>query len=220
MSLKGISDNPLRPTMKTVTSYMKVTKGDQLPKNYTKLFQELTTEEIPVNGRSFELLTLKANHNLRFNGASPEERDQQRLAYETETMVRVTKGNVEIVYMPLAAFLPYTSIVNDDGSVTRERLDHPWGVLLYNSEAEDARQMQIQDALNKGIAIEEAEQMYPSSKMMVNPKARFLVEISQPQNTTDAGGVTFGITDFVDNDEYYVAFSLETDNYVYDEEGK
>lgn len=220
MSLKGISDNPLRPTMKTVTSYMKVKKGDALPKNYTKLFQEFTTEEIPVNGRSFELLTLKINHNFRFDGADKEVRDQQRLAYETETMVRVTKGNTEIVYMPLAAFLPYTSVVNDDGSVTRERLDHPWGVLLYNSEAEDARQMQIQDAINKGVPIEEAEQMYPSSKMMVNPKGRFLVEVSQPQNTTDNNGITAGITDFVADDEYYAAFSLETDNFVYDEESK
>lgn len=215
MALRGMSNSPFMPTMISVASFYTVKKGSKLDASYTELFVEKTTEKLPQNGRDFSLLTLRAFPDMQFAGASPEEILKKWLAFEQDTVVTMKFGEADIWKGFLEDLLPYTRIPNDDGTYTKERKEQ-YGVLLWTPEGEQAFQEMVNTGSVDSSTLEKFARIgdMPTTKMVIDPEARFSIELAMPELDTDVAAVTFA-RKHVKADELFIRFVLDTDAFVH-----
>ena len=210
MSLRGTTNNPYMPTMKSVVSVYTVPRGESLDASYSELFEEKTSEKLPQNGRAYSILTLRAFPNIRFAG-TPEEVAQNWLQLEQDTEVKMMFGEDDIWVGYLEELLNYIRVPNGDGTFSVLRKEQH-GVLLYSPEGE----AMLQDMASRGeIETDKFSKIGEmiTSKMVINPKSRFSVQLKMPEIKTDPAGATPKRM-FIEANEYSIRFVLETDAFA------
>lgn len=194
MALSNIPPIGQAPTIKTITAYYAIDKGANLAQDII-LFKgakgssaSVAEEVLSADGRQYVVRGIRAIHNLVFPGVNPSDQDQQRLAFELATKVTVELKEGGIMETPLAALLPYNSIVKTDNSVDRVHKDE-WGLWFEASEYEQFGGL-------------------PS----IVPNRRFECKFSNmPPIATDNSASTAGIPGYVKPNQYYIALMLEVD---------
>jgi hypothetical protein len=182
--LRGLPQYGSSPAIQTLTSYSTTKKGTALAQDVL-FFNDnnslKSSQKLPADGRDFAIVGINVFHNIRFSGGNTILQDQARLAYEHATRFRIEIGEELVVDVALSDLLGYDSIVNADGSVSRE-----------------VKQI-------SGLKLD------PNQPRVIRPGLRTVLQITQPTMLTLDTGETVAIPGICAADEYYLKLNLDTD---------
>lgn len=185
--LRGLPMTGSTPAIKTLSSFLTVTKGAVVPQS--NLFFNETgslkhSEKLPADGREFAVVGINAHTNLQFGaaGATAAEREQLRYAFERVARFRMEVGEETVIDCLLADLLNYDSIPQLDGTIHRE-----------------VRQM-------GGLRLDQEQ------SRVIRPNLRTVIELSVPTEfTTFDSGVTVQAGNIVAANQYFLQLNLDTD---------
>lgn len=185
----GVTIDATRPTRTVLSSYLKIVKGQTLPRS-ASLFKSGATnvvgDVLPEAGRVVRIHGIRLRHNIEFKGATVVEAEQFRHAFEHHGKFNLAIQDTDLEGGTIADLTNFDAYTDNLGSVKQIFKANTW----YHIE--DDRM----------------EEILPGNEVRVD------FELIMPEFLTlDVSASNIVIKDFVAATEYYIKVEVDVDMY-------